>query len=115
MYTEKISNVWRFLIPAGQTESIAFDLSGGNSGLIIVTDASLVGRQLQFVATDDPKAKAPMKFDDSPVLPAPITLVLGANPFSTAQADAMRPVKWVKARVNTAPVSNGYVHLLWKS
>lgn len=115
MYTEKISNVWRFLIQAGQTDSIEFDLSGGNSGVVIVTDPALVGRQLQFVACDDPNAKPPRRFNDSPIFAVPITLTLGVNPFSAAQADAIRPIKWVKARVNTPPASDSYVNLLWKS
>jgi hypothetical protein len=115
MYLERVSNVWRFLIQAGQTQSSAYDLSSGNSGLLIVTDPDLVGKQLNFIASDDPKAKSPAKFADSPLLATPITLVLGANPLSTTHADAMRAMKWVKAQVNTSPASDSYVHLLWKS
>lgn len=113
MSLDRISNAFKFVFEAGETESHKpLNLGNGCFGTLIVESGSeAIGKDLQFVATPG-RGEA---YPETELLEVPKELAEGANAITSDEITQVGAAKSVKLRLDSAVVNETTIWLLWKS
>lgn len=101
-----------FTFQAGSTTSDAVDIERGCFGTFIVPSGSqLIAKTLQIIAVPSVDGM----FSETPLLTTPMSLVEGANPFSSVHIREAGAVAKCRLSISASVSVLSKIVLLWKS